>query len=94
MKIIRDHYIDIIDRDKLEIDDCPEKMMFYLLQKFQEEKHELVESNCKEVEEYADLIQVVLDLARLNDISIKDIEQTRHEKEIRLGGFKMGIYLK
>lgn len=94
MKIIRDEYVNIIDGDKLVVENNAEKITQFLVQKVQEELKEIVDANYADPSEYGDLIQVVLDLGFANGISEEDINQARLSKFSKLGGFTKGIFLK
>ena len=94
MKLIRDDYVEIIEPHKLTIDNTKGRLNLALVEKVKEETLEVVCSNFKDVEEYGDVIQVILDLARNNGIYPSEIEVARVAKYNRLGGFTKGVYLK
>ncbi|HIC80865.1 MAG TPA: hypothetical protein EYP07_07855 [Kiloniellaceae bacterium] len=58
--------------------------------KLHEEAQEIVESHCRKAEEYADLLQVLVDLALLNGVPVREIEQARANKKAAKGGFLAG----
>jgi predicted house-cleaning noncanonical NTP pyrophosphatase (MazG superfamily) len=90
-KLVRDHYYDIIDHNRLEKLTDVDETKHYLYRKLHEEINELVESDFKDIEEYADIITVLYRLASLNNIHKKDIEESYEEKIIKLGGFKLNL---
>ena len=67
-KLVRDHYYDIINHTRLEKITNIDEVKYYLFKKLHEEINELVESDFKDVEEYADVITVLHRIAELNDI--------------------------
>jgi len=92
MKIVRNGYEYIIDKDKLlKVD----KLMcnVFLMKKLLEESQEIIDSKAIDVYEYADLLQVMIDLGNLNNISFNDIIEAAQDKEERLGTFSEGIIL-
>ena len=60
--------------------------------KLQEETAEYQKS--KNIEELADIIEVVYAIAHARGISIKHLEKVRYDKEQRNGGFKGKVLLK
>ena len=95
MKIIRDKLKDVIDADRLVIEPENKKQMSqFLIKKVQEELQEIIDSKMKDPEEYADLIQVVLDMARVNGIEDLEILKANAKKFQEKGGFTGGVYLK
>lgn len=56
-----------------------------------EEAHEFIEEHS--VEELADLIEVIYTIMKINNISIKDVENARKIKKDKKGGFNNKIYL-
>lgn len=93
-KIIRDKLVHVIDDKDLVKTTHPNIINKYLVEKVQEELQEIVDSDLQDIEEYADLIQVVIDLARNNGITAKEIEEARIDKQYQKGGFRKGIFLK
>jgi len=64
-----------------------------LIGKLHEEAEEIRESMTDPVE-YADALQVLMDLATLNAVPWSEIEHQRREKEVRKGGFLRGKVLR
>lgn len=93
-KLVRDKIIDIIKSDgkkaDYEIMDRKEHLS-YLNQKLAEELDEYLES--KNIEELADLVEVVYGILALESIAIEDFEAIRLRKKNERGGFEKGIKL-
>jgi predicted house-cleaning noncanonical NTP pyrophosphatase (MazG superfamily) len=66
----------------------------YFYEKVLEECREFVESEFKDPNELADIIQVVKDWGEFNNFSREEIEELRIMKEEELGGFKKFLLLK
>jgi len=93
-KLIRDKYIDIIEADKLDISPkFPEQKLDLILDKIKEEALEFLESNQKDPNELADLMQVIIDWGNMNDLSFDTINHLRKEKHKKLGGFENFVVL-
>ena len=65
----------------------------FLQDKLHEELTELADSKFKDVDEYADVIEVLITLAEYHGVSKVDIEARRIEKLYERGGFKKGLVL-
>ena len=93
-KLVRDKIIDIIQADgkkvEYEIMD-KEEHLDYLNQKLLEELDEYLES--KNIEELADLVEVVYGILYLKSIDIEEFEDIRESKKKKKGGFERGIKL-
>ena len=93
-KLVRDKIIDIIQADgkkvEYEIMD-KEEHLDYLNQKLLEELDEYLES--KNIEELADLVEVVYGILYLKSIDIEEFEDIRESKKKEKGGFERGIKL-
>lgn len=61
--------------------------------KLHEEVEELARDGCRSAEEYADVLQLVYDLAALNGVSLERIENKRLDKLEALGGFTGGRFV-
>lgn len=95
MKLIRDGYINIIDRERLDISPKDKDVKLNLiLDKFKEEAIEFLESNQRDPDELADLMQVVVDWGEMNNLSFDIVNHRRKEKLKKLGGFRNFIVLK
>lgn len=90
-KLVRDHYYDIIDNSKLEKLDDIDEIKHYLFKKLHEEVNELVQSDFKDIDEYADVITVLYRLAELNNIQVQDISTAHENKLIKRGGFNLSL---
>jgi predicted house-cleaning noncanonical NTP pyrophosphatase (MazG superfamily) len=94
MKLIRDKYTGIIPAEQLTTVVSKEQHINLLGLKFYEELQELQEDNWGKVEEYADLLQVLLDMAYLNGITEYEINEARLQKLKEKGSFRNGAILK
>lgn len=93
-KLIRDKYEDIIEPSKLEkSEDTVEK--FYLLnEKINEELVELRETVFNDVEEFADVVEVLMAMAKFQGINEADIQEAREKKNNSKGKFNNFLILK
>ncbi len=93
-KLVRDKIIDIIEADgriaKYRILDDNEYRQ-ELNKKLQEEVKEYLEDN--NVEELADIIEVIYGILNSMDVSIKEFEKIRINKQEKRGAFEKKIYL-
>ena len=93
-KLVRDKIIDIIEADgriaKYRILDDNEYRQ-ELNKKLQEEVKEYLEDN--NVEELADIIEVIYGILNSKDVSIKEFEKIRINKQEKRGAFEKKIYL-
>lgn len=93
-KLVRDKIIDIIESDgkkvSYEIMDREEHLS-YLNQKLGEELQEYLES--ENIEELADLVEVIYGILSLKSIEIQEFEAIRFNKREERGGFEKGIKL-
>ncbi len=92
-KLIRDRYINTIDKKELDIIGNAVEHRDLLIDKLFEEIDELAESDYKDIEEYADVIEVLRALAEINGINFTYVEAARIEKLYEKGGFKTGLIL-
>lgn len=93
-KLVRDKIVDIIEADgrKAEyriLDNAEYKKE--LNKKLQEEVNEYLEDN--NIEELADIIEVVYGIVDAMDASIGELEKVREAKAKERGGFKKKIFL-
>lgn len=93
-KLVRDKITDIIEEDgriaKYRILDDNEYRQ-ELNKKLQEEVKEYLEDN--NVEELADIVEVIYGILNSMDISIKEFEKIRINKQEKRGAFEKKIYL-
>ena len=93
-KLVRDKITDIIEEDgriaKYRILDENEYRQ-ELNKKLQEEVKEYLEDN--NVEELADIVEVIYGILNSMDVSIKEFEKTRINKQEKKGAFEKKIYL-
>lgn len=93
-KLVRDKITDIIEEDgriaKYRILDENEYRQ-ELNKKLQEEVKEYLEDN--NVEELADIVEVIYGILNSMDVSIKEFEKIRINKQEKRGAFEKKIYL-
>lgn len=93
-KLVRDKIIDIIEADgrkaEYRILDNVE-FRNELNKKLQEEVHEYLEDN--NVEELADIVEVIYGILNSMDVSIDDFEKIRLAKKEKRGAFAKKIFL-
>lgn len=93
-KLVRDKITDIIETDgrisKYRILDDNEYRQ-ELNKKLQEEVKEYLEDN--NVEELADIVEVIYGILNSMDVSIKEFEKIRINKQEQRGAFEKKIYL-
>ena len=94
MKLIRDKYINIINSS--ELSKCKDNVerLSRLDEKLDEESLELRDSNFEDVNEFADVLEVIYAIAEIKGISPEDIESARIKKLNDKGGFNSGLLLK
>ena len=87
-KLIREgKWISKFNPNELEtVKDLNELNKLYIL-KIKEELQEIINSDFKDIFEFADLIQVCVDFAKVNGIEAKDLRASVVEKFISKGGF-------
>jgi len=97
-KLVRDNIKDIIEKNgeiiyTKVLDDKEYKNE--LNKKLLEEASEVINSKTKDelIEELAGLSEVILAIAKANDIIYEDIEKTREKKKEEKGGFDKKIFL-
>lgn len=97
-KLVRDKIPDIIKANGEEPETrvlSDEEYKEELEKKLLEEYHEVLEATGSDrLEELADMLEVMLSLASLEDKTLDDIIATADQKRIKRGGFKEKIYLK
>ena len=94
-KLVRDKIPEIIKADGKEctIEVVDSKLKYELLEmKLKEEVNEFLED--KNLEELADVMEVLFGLADSLGYSEEDLLKKRDEKKVERGGFKEGIVLK
>ena len=86
-KLIRDHIpgLDYTDPSVTEIE--KDETFVYLILKLQEEFLELQESAYKDIYEYADVLEVLMSIAKAKKVKWRDVEVARQIKLKEKGGF-------
>ena len=92
-KLIRDKLSNVIPDNELELAGSEVELQGLLRAKLFEELNELNDSNYKDVDEYADLMEVILTIAEIEGVTKVDIEARRIEKLYERGGFNKGLIL-
>ena len=94
-KLIRDKYIDIIDKKDLTFCENDDTLKFlYLYNKINEELGELKDTVFNDVYEFADVIEALYAMAKFQGISIEDINLAREKKNLDKGSFNSFLILK
>lgn len=93
-KVIRDQIPKIIEKsgknyEVKKLND--EEYLNGLIEKLVEETNEFLED--EDINELADILEVIYAIARLKGISKKQLEEMRRAKEITNGGFNENLYL-
>ena len=93
-KLVRDLIPQIIERDGKKAKFTKIiglKLNEALVEKLSEEGQEFLEE--MDIEELADLLEIVHALINLNDFQLEDVEQIRKSKQEQKGAFKEGFFL-
>ena len=93
-KLVRDYYDRIIPTWQLERSEPGLEFFYWLEEKLVEEMNECKDRYFKDVEEWADLVQVIYSMAQIHGFTVDEIEEARVEKHMRLGGFSKRLLLK
>jgi len=94
IKLVRDKYIDIIEKENLDLTQkSPEQKLNLILDKIKEEALEFLESNQRDPKELADLMEVIIAWGQMNDLSFDIVNHLRKEKHKKLGGFENFVVL-
>ena len=91
-KLIRDKLDKVIPDNELEFVSGTQYDEM-LRDKLQEELAELIDTQYTDVDEFADVIEVLYALAELNNITKHEIQSKRIEKLYERGGFRKGLVL-
>jgi predicted house-cleaning noncanonical NTP pyrophosphatase (MazG superfamily) len=94
MKLIRDKYIEIISSEKLTKVSSREQHSELLTRKLFEEINELWETGFHSLEEFADVLEVLMAIAKHKGVSLEAVEKIRLKKRDEKGGFEDGVILK
>lgn len=98
-KLVRDKIPEMLDKNGGETETKilnEEEYIKCLYEKLGEECEEVIEANSREslIEELADLYEVTLNLIKVKNISLEEIESTRIKKREKRGGFDSKVFLK
>jgi len=96
IKLIRDNIVDIIKKEGRDVNyyiaENNEEYLYFLKKKLKEECNEFIESlsldekNIKE--ECSDILEVIENMLSLKNLSFKDVEEIKNQKNIKNGSFK------
>ena len=86
-KLIREKTTNVLKAEEWEIITDKEELNRLYVQKVKEELNEIEYANFKDITEYADLIQVVVSFAIVNDFTYEDLFNTITEKATKKGTF-------
>ncbi len=92
-KLIRDNYVGVIDPkllSTLESSD-DESIRYYVVKKIHEELDELSDSEYQDVNEYADVIEILMKMANEKGISEAEIQEARRVKNEKRGKFNNNL---
>lgn len=93
-KLIRDKLVDVIESERTYIVTNKETQFDYLEKKLVEELNELTDSNYKDTEEFADVLEVLQSIASFNGVDWDVVLQRKKEKREMRGGFEKFIIFK
>ena len=92
-KLIRDNLAEVISAKDLKKSTDDDDFINLLLAKLDEELEELAFSDYKDVEEYADVFEVLFAIAKFHGMSREDVINTRIKKFDKRGGFDKRLIL-
>jgi predicted house-cleaning noncanonical NTP pyrophosphatase (MazG superfamily) len=85
-KLIRSKLVNVISKENWYR--CSYKKSNELLKKkLYEEINELKETDFKDINEYADVLEVLYELIERNDLTRTEVEKVRMKKKLQKGGF-------
>lgn len=89
MKLVRDGYKDILPGNKLSylLPDDTERVNKYLSMKLMEEVTEFIETDLTDVEELADIMEVIACIMEHKDLDADDLLRIASEKNLEKGSF-------
>lgn len=93
-KLIRDKMAEFLKPEEIYHCDNQNELMELYSMKLKEEIEEIRNSNYKDINEYADLIQVALGLASLNGYSFDEVIKAMNDKFNVKGGFSNLVLVK
>jgi len=89
VKLVRDNILPFEGETSLNVRE-PALLALLLMAKFQEELHEISESNFEDPSEYGDCLQLLMDLCELHGVDWPTVLFSTREKKKRVGGFLEG----
>lgn len=90
-KLVRDLLDRRIPPDEIRLETDPDRLASALQAKLGEETDELARSGYRDLEEFADVLEVLLALAGRAGFSAADVEARRLAKRAEKGGFERGL---
>ena len=91
-KLVRDGIKARAALERVHAANSPAGKMLGLYLKLNEEADEIADDPCNP-EEYADLLEVIAELMRMNRVDGPEVERVMREKRARLGAFALGRIL-
>ncbi len=90
-KLIRDKLVDVIPAAEVRFERSPDVVLGFTVAKLHEELSELQHAHFGDVQEFADVLEVLLRIAAVNGMTFADIEDARLKKLEAKGGFDNGV---
>lgn len=94
MKLIRDKYDKLIPAERLHTETDKDMQYNYLRSKICEELQELIDTDCTDVYEWADLHEALFAMQQFKGIQSDQVREAQLDKFERLGGFEKFLILK
>lgn len=95
-KLIRNKYKDIIPHNKLSVvspTESPIQYKKFLIDKIHEELDELAETDYTDIDEFADIYEVFLNIMKMQGITEQEVREARLKKLKLRGSFSDGLLL-
>ncbi|MFC4236318.1 nucleoside triphosphate pyrophosphohydrolase [Thalassospira xianhensis] len=90
-KLVRDLLSDRIPAAELRIEENPESLRQMAIRKLHEEFGELADTDYSDVNEFADVLEVVLHIAKQGGITEEEVFSARDKKAAEKGRFERGL---
>jgi len=93
-KLIRDKLVDVIEPERLYQVTDKETQFEYLEKKLVEELNELSNSDYSDINEYVDVLEVLISISKFKGVDWDRVRKLRVDKLLERGGFDDFIILK
>lgn len=93
-KLIRDKYVDIIAQNDYYTETDKDKLYEFKKSKLREEIDELIDCDFKDIDEFADVLEIIFNIGLDMGFSQEKLTEARLNKLIKKGGFFNGVILK